>query len=76
MDGDANILSVLHETINVFDRNSVDLVVDIYAFHILSVSFNCIDQVTYVIVAIKLDVSIMDLVLLHNGLNHAIIYFC
>ena len=73
MDGDAGILRILHELIDILNRNSIDLVVDIDALHILAISLDSIDQVLNIIVAIELDVAIVDLVLLHDTLDHSLI---
>ena len=73
MDGDASILRILHEVIDILNRNGIDLVVDIDALHILAISLDSIDQVFNIIVTVELDMAIVDLVLLHDALDHTLI---
>ena len=73
MDGDAGILRILHELIDILNRNGIDLVVDIDALHILAISLDSIDQVFNIIVTVELDMAIVDLVLLHDALDHTLI---
>ena len=73
MDGDAGILRILHELIDILNRNGIDLVVDIDALHILAISLDSIDQVFNIIVTVELDMAIVDLVLLHDTLDHTLI---
>ena len=73
MDGDASILRILHEVIDILNRNGIDLVVDIDALHILAISLDSIDQVFNIIVTVELDMAIVDLVLLHDTLDHTLI---
>ena len=73
MDRNAGILRILHELIDIFNRNGIDLVIDIDALHILAISLDSIDQVFNIIIAIELDVAIVDLVLLHDTLDHSLI---
>ena len=73
MDGDASILRILHEVIDILNRNGIDLVVDIDALHILAISLDSINQVFNIIVTVELDMAIVDLVLLHDTLDHTLI---
>ena len=73
VDRDASVLRVVSNCVNIFDRDGIDLVVDVDALHILAIAFNRVDQVTDIVVSIELHVGVVDLVLLHDGLDHALI---
>lgn len=54
----------------------VNLVVGVDALYILAVSSDGVNQIAHVVVAIKLNMRVVDLVLLHDTLHHAVVNFC
>ena len=56
--------------IDVFDGKQIDFVVDEDSLDVLSVAFDDVDQVVDVIIASADHISVVDLVLLHDDLDH------
>lgn len=73
VDRNAAIEWVLHHDVDLFDADSVNLVVDIDTLDVVTVALNRVDQVTYVIVATELDMHVVNFVLVHYTLYHAIV---
>ena len=73
LDRNARVLRVLHQIVDIFDRNSVNFVVHIDALHIFTVALDGVNKVLHIVVAIKFNMSIVNLVLLHDTLDHPII---
>ena len=61
------------QRINVFNRDGIDLIVDVDTFSVLSVALNCVYKIVNIVVTVKLDVRIVDSVLLENVLDHSLI---
>ena len=75
MDRDAAVQGLAHKILDLFNRDSVDLVVNIDALEVLAVALDSINQVTDIVVAIKFDVRVVDLLLMHDTFDHFIIDF-
>jgi len=63
-------LWVFSQRIYFFNRNSINFVVNINAFHILSISFDCINKVVYIIVPMESNMTVVNFILLSNELDH------
>jgi len=69
-------LGVLRQSLDVFNRNGIDLVYDVDALDVLAIAFNGVNEVAHVVVSVELDVSVVDLVLVHDSFDHPLVNQC
>jgi len=67
------VVRILRYCVHFFQRDCVDFVVDVEALHVLPIAFDAIDEVVDVVVAPEVDVSVVDLVLLEDVLDHLLV---
>mmetsp|Transcript_32206 Transcript_32206/g.39930 ORF Transcript_32206/g.39930 Transcript_32206/m.39930 type:complete len:335 (-) Transcript_32206:232-1236(-) len=73
MDRDAAVEGVLHHVFDLLNGDSINLVVDVDALDVLPIALDRVDQVLHVVIAIELDVRVVDLVLVHDALHHPLV---
>jgi hypothetical protein len=75
LDRDDRVLRVLGYLFNHFNRNRVNLVVNVNAAHVLTIALNCVNQIIDIIVAIKFNVGVVHPILREYRLDHLLIDF-
>lgn len=71
----AAVLRVLHQFVDIFNRDRINLIVNINAPSVFSVALNAINQLINIVIAVELDFSVVDSVLCKNLAHHLFIDF-